>query len=154
MITIWSLGNRQTERFFWCLRVMIYLSRCPVTQGLMEPRVIIEPEVVTKFSSGLIGAGVGLQVNLLILHRPPQPLHHDVVLVPPIAVLADLHPLVLKLPGEPLAGELAPLVGVEHSGFPRPRASDRASAQKPASSVLDSRRATAYRLYQSMMATR
>ena len=40
------------------------------------------------------------------------------------------------------------------SGWPRPRASSSASAQKPASRVLDNRQASTYRLCQSITATR
>ena len=108
------------------------------------------------------GVGVGFQVHLLILHRPSQPLHEDVVGVAPFPVHADLDRMVLKDPDELPAGELAaPSLRwgklwsvLNSSGLPWPSASVRASAQKPASRVLDNRQPTTYRLCQSMMATR
>ena len=63
---------------------------------------------------GLPRVGVSLQVHLFVFHRPPQTLHEDVVGVSPLPVHADLHPVVLEDLSELQAGELAPLVGVEH----------------------------------------
>ena len=79
----------------------------------MRPLVVVEPEVVAQFPAGLCGVGVGFQVHLLVLHRPPQPLHENVVGVPALPVHADLDPVFLQHMGELQAGELAPLVGVE-----------------------------------------
>ena len=93
---------------------MEHFGRGPVAQGLVGPEPVVEPEIVFQPPLGLQDAGVGFQVDLLILHRPPQSLHEDVVLVPPLAVHADLHPLLLEDLGELQAGELAALVGVEH----------------------------------------
>ena len=56
--------------------------RRPVSQGLMGPPVVVEPEVFSQPSVGLKTVGVGLQVDLLVLHRLPQPFDEDVVLVP------------------------------------------------------------------------
>ena len=86
----------------------------PVGQGLMRPQVVVEAEVRPELLPGFSGAGVGLQVHLFVLHRAPQPFHNDVALVPPFAVVADLHTMLLQHLSEPLAGELAPLVRVEH----------------------------------------
>ena len=124
----------------------------------------------SQFPPGLLGVGVGLQVNILVLHRPPQPLHEDIVGIPTFPVHADLHSVVLEDLGELPAGELAPpclrrgrLWSVLNtSGLPLSIASDRASTQKPTSracprprsGVLGRRQDTTYRLCQSMMATR
>ena len=48
----------------------------------MGPESVVEPEVVFQPPLSLQDAGVGFQVHLLILHRPPQPLHEDVIGVP------------------------------------------------------------------------
>ena len=56
-----------------------HFPRRPISQGLMGPLVIVEPEVSSQFPPGLPRAGVGFQVHLLVLHRAPQPLHEDVV---------------------------------------------------------------------------
>ena len=80
----------------------------------MRPSVVVEPEVFLQPSAGLNAVAVGLQVDLLVLHRPPQPLDKYVVLAPAPAVHADLHPVVLEYLPELAAGELAPLVASEH----------------------------------------
>ena len=86
----------------------------PVAQGLMGPQLVVEQEVVFQPPLGLQDVGVGFQVHLFVLHRPPQSLHEDVVGVPTLPVHADLHTSVLEDLGELQAGELAPLVGIEH----------------------------------------
>ena len=50
----------------------------------MGPEPVVEPEIVCQSPLSFQDSGVGLQVHLLILHSPPQPLHEDVVLVPPL----------------------------------------------------------------------
>ena len=79
----------------------------------MRSLVVVEPEVGAQFPPGFTGVGLGFQVHLLVLHRPPQPLHEDVVGVAPFPVHADLHPVFLQHMGELQAGKLTPLVGVE-----------------------------------------
>ena len=77
-------------------------------------RFVVEPEVFPQLPVCFNAIGIGFQVHLLILHRPPQPLHEDVVPVPPLPVRADPHAPTLEDLGELQADELAPLVGVEH----------------------------------------
>ena len=48
---------------------MEHFGRRPISQGLMGPQVIVEPEVGSQFSSGLDGVEVGFQVDLLVLQR-------------------------------------------------------------------------------------
>ena len=45
------------------------LRRRTVAQGLKRPPVVVEPEVFPQPSAGLKAVGVGLQVDLLVLHR-------------------------------------------------------------------------------------
>ena len=75
--------------------------------GVVEVKVGVEPGL------GLPSVRVSLQVDLFVLHCPPQPLHKYVVSVPPFSVHADSNTIPLDKPGKGLAGELAPLVGVE-----------------------------------------
>ena len=91
---------------------------------------------------------------VLILDGAPQALDEDVVQRPPAPVHADGDPGVQEHPRERLAGELRPLVGVEHRGpdHGRRRASSRQSTQNPASRVLDSPQASTRREYQSITA--
>ena len=86
----------------------------PVVRVLVGPLVVVEPKVLTQPPPNLKGVGVGFQVHLLVLHCAPQPLQKDVFDVPPLTIHADPHPSILKNLGELPAGELAPLVGVEH----------------------------------------
>ena len=65
---------------------MEHLGWSPVPQGLVGSLVVVEVEVGPEGLPGFSPAGIGLTVNLLRLPRPPQTLHHDVVLVPPLAV--------------------------------------------------------------------
>ena len=93
-----------------------HFGRGLVAQSLIGSQVVVEPEVGSQFQSCLDGVDVGFQVDLLVLHRPPQPLHEDVALVPALPVHADLHTSVLKDLGELPAAELTALVGIEHLG--------------------------------------
>jgi len=91
-----------------------HLSRFPVAQDLVGPLVVVEMKVTAEPSLGLSSVGVGFQVDFLVLLRPPQPVHEYVVAVPPFPVHADSDPVALQESGEGLAGELVPLVSVEH----------------------------------------
>ena len=118
----------------------------------MRPEPLVEPEIVFQSPLGLQDAGVGLQVHLPPRTSPSATA--DVVLIPSLAVHADPHAAVLQHLGELQAGELAPSSVLNTSSWPLLRASSSASAQKPASRVLDSRQAGTYRLCQSITATR
>ena len=72
----------------------------------MWPLGVVEAEVGVQVGLGLPAVGVGLQVNLLILDRPPQSFHEYVVAVAPLSVHADLNPVLLQEPVEGLVGEL------------------------------------------------
>ena len=68
-------------------------------------------------------AGVGLQIQLFVLHRAPYALHEDILQVATLAVYADSNFVTLRKPGEGFATELAcpfdssvqALVGFEYS---------------------------------------
>ena len=140
-----------------------HLGRSPAVPGLMGSLFIVEPEVGSHFPTGVCGVGVGFQVHLLVLQRTPQPLHKDVVDVPPFPILADLQPLILQRLGELLPSELGASVGVGHflPTLPQhlPRSVDtevrlQSPAPTPDRGMLDSRQDTTYRLCQSTIATR
>ena len=98
-LTVHGLRRVSNEHLCWC----------PVAQGLVGPLVVVEMKVTVEASLGLSSVGVGFQVDFLVLHRPPQPLHEYVVAVPPFPVHADSDPVALQESGEGLAGELAPV---------------------------------------------
>ncbi len=51
---------------------MEHLGRGPVAQGLMGPQLVVEPEVVFHPPLNLQDDGVGFQVHLSVIHRPPE----------------------------------------------------------------------------------
>ena len=57
--------------------------------------VVVEMKVTVEASLGLSSVGVGFQVDFLVFHRPPQPLHEYVVAVPPFPIHADSDPVAL-----------------------------------------------------------
>ena len=75
-------------------------------QRLMRPPFVVQPEVFSQPPMGLKAIGISLQVNFLALHRPPQPLHEYVVLVPAPSVHVDPHRVFLHYLRELQAGEL------------------------------------------------
>jgi hypothetical protein len=116
---------------------------------------IIKAEVAADPSAGLGHRRVGVEVDLLIFHRAPEALHKHIVAPAALAVHADRNLLALEDAGEVDAGELAALIGVEDFRFPkRASASSKASMQKSAARVIDTRQASTRRLNQSTMATR
>ena len=66
-------------------------------------------------------AVVGMQIDLLVLHRPPKPLDEHVVPPGALAVHADLDLVFGEHAGEGGAGKLRALVGVDDLGLAVPR---------------------------------
>src|SRR5271165_3087826 len=83
----------------------------------MGALTIEEVEIPAQRRARLGDGVVGLEVDLLVLHRPPEPLDEDVVAPGALAVHADGDPVRLEDAGERLAGELAALVAVENLGL-------------------------------------
>jgi hypothetical protein len=87
----------------------------------MGPRAVAEAQGATDRGSGLRDVRAGPEVDLLVLHRPPEPLDdiaqrcaRSVVVSPgALAVHADRDLGVLQDLDELEAGELRALVGVE-----------------------------------------
>ena len=61
---------------------------------------------------------VAADEDVVILHRAPEPLDHDVVQGSAFAIHADADPMAFQYSGEGVAGVLAALVGVEDPGLP------------------------------------
>src|SRR5271167_4576338 len=66
--------------------------------------------------SGLATSFEGIDVDALVLKRPPEPLYHNIVLPSALAVHRDTHRSFIKRPGKVKACELASLAGVEYLG--------------------------------------
>ena len=80
----------------------------------MGALTIEKVEVPAQRSARFCDGVVGLEVDLLVLHRSPEPLDEHVVAPGALAVHADGDPVLLKDAGERLAGELTALVAVEN----------------------------------------
>ncbi len=72
----------------------------------MAPLPIIESEVPIQVGPRRDHGIVGVQINLLVLHTPPQPLDEDIVEQAPLAVHVDRHTRILEHVGEHATGEL------------------------------------------------
>lgn len=122
------------------------IGRLP-SKPRMRPHAVVETDIAAKGGTGLGDAGVGAQVNLLVLHSPPEPLDEDVVA--PDAVHADGDPCILQHLNEIHAGELRALVAVEdlRPAVALERLFQRFDAES-ADSAIDSRQARTLRLNQ------
>src|SRR3982074_3100174 len=82
----------------------------------MRAALIVEHEVLADAGPRIADAVVGMQIDLLVLDRLPEPLDEDVVTPAAFTVHADLDAVILEHLGKLGAGELAALVGVEDLG--------------------------------------
>lgn len=117
---------------------MEHRGRGPVAQDLMGSLVVVEPKGVVKSPLGLEDVGAGLQLHLVVRHRPPQPLHEDMPEYRPFPSILILTPRSCR------TAVNAQLVNWRHwsvlktIGWPLPGASSSTPAQEPFSRVLDS----------------
>ncbi len=79
----------------------------------MRAPAVEEQNIAANRGPGFGYVGVGVDVDLLVFNRPPEPFHHDVVPPSALAVHADLHTRIGQHLREVPAGELAALIGVE-----------------------------------------
>ncbi len=82
----------------------------------MRSTLIVKREVFADAGSCIADAVVGVQIDLFVLDRLPQPLDENVVAPAAFAVHADRDAVCLEHLGELDARELAALVGVEERG--------------------------------------
>ena len=120
----------------------------------MGPPLIREPQIAPDSHPSLRDLCIRLQIYLLALQAPPEPLDEDVVQEASLPVLTDLDTPLLEDAGECLIGELGLLVCIEDLW--------RASAQRLLQGVdiegalqrVGEPQARAQRLCQSMNTTR
>ena len=107
----WSpavLGSRRERP-----RVEVHgIGRAPV-KGSMRTSGVEEGDVASDAGSSLGDGFIGMQVDLLVLHRSPQPLNEDVVAPGAAAIHADADLMTLENADEVGGRELRALVGVE-----------------------------------------
>src|SRR5208337_4562834 len=84
-----------------------------VAERLVGALVVVEAEVVADAGARLGHVVVGVQVDLLVLERAPEPLDEDVVQTAALAVHADGDAALAQRRREGFRGELRALVGVE-----------------------------------------
>ena len=73
----------------------------------MWAAAVIEVDVAAYLRSRLLDRLIGMQIDMLIFDRLPEPFHEDVVAPTSLAIHADGDTFFLEPPGEGLAGELA-----------------------------------------------
>src|SRR5215472_5052792 len=88
--------------------------RRAIAECLMKATTIVEGDPVCDSCLGLAPFGIALEVDVLILERPPQPLDEEVVHPTTSAIHGDLDPCARQCTGEGGTSELAALVGVEN----------------------------------------
>lgn len=91
--------------------------RCPVVQFRVRAAHFVEIDPASQTLANLAAGLEGVQVDALIFQGTPQPFDHDVVPPAPLAIHRNADLSVLEELGERIAGELAPLVGVEDLGL-------------------------------------
>ena len=67
----------------------INFIRGPITQRLVEPLVVVKPEVSLQVTSGIGNRCVLMKVNFLVFDATPETLNENVVEGPATAVHAD-----------------------------------------------------------------
>ena len=82
----------------------------------MGTPLVEEAKVGLKPLPEISNAVVGVQIDMLVLHRAPEPFNKDVIHPSTLAVHADRNVVRLQDAGELFTGELTPLVGVEDLG--------------------------------------
>ena len=70
-------------------KIIINLIRGQVVKGLVKPIPVIKIEPITESVPKFRSAAKGVEVNVVILERPPQPLYEKVILNSAPSVHAD-----------------------------------------------------------------
>src|SRR5208282_4989666 len=97
-------------------RRLVDFARSPITQCLMQTLVVVKVQPAADAATSFLNRGVCLDVYILVLQAPPQPLDEDVVQVTAFAIHADADTAGRQHAGERGTGELYTLVGVENIG--------------------------------------
>src|SRR2546427_819332 len=87
----------------------------------MRANGVVEAKIPAQRGARFGAVSVGVQINLLVLHAPPQPLDEHVIDPATLAVHADGDASPLETLGPLLARELRALVGVEDLRYPELR---------------------------------
>ena len=96
-----------------CQILLVHLVRRLAVKRLMRPGLIVERQVALHALMGRTDSLVRVHIDLLVFNALPESLDEHVVPPTPFSVHADLDAVVRQEACELLAGELAPLVGIE-----------------------------------------
>jgi hypothetical protein len=117
-------------------------------------RWVVEGNPLGDSACGFRAAGVALEINVLVLQRPPQPLDEDIVHPATAAIHGDRDAGFGKAPVKAAEVNCEPWSVLKISGLPNlASASSSAATQNETSIVFDSRHARTARDAQSMIAT-
>src|SRR4030067_636002 len=123
MVRFWgacrSLGVDGNRRTGTAVSTVCLVGRL-VVKTRMRTLLVVERDPFSDADLGFASGLERMQIDGLVFQRPPQPLDHDVVHPPPLAVHRDPDAGFLEHLGELQGGELAPLVRVEDPGRPEP----------------------------------
>ena len=89
-----------------------------VTQVLMGPFVVVELEVIRQARDQIRDSSILFEVDIFVFHRPPQPLHKDVVEDASTPIHGDLDLGTFQLASKTASRKLDALVSVEDVGSP------------------------------------
>src|SRR5579859_4072455 len=104
-----SSGSSRCRRHGGGESAEVHLVRCGIAEGLVKAPRVVEREVLRQRAVRLMAVRVRPQVDLLVLHAPPQPLDEYVVDPATLAVHVDRDAGGFQRREPLLAGELRTL---------------------------------------------
>src|SRR6516165_9797611 len=84
-----------------------------VAEALVLALGVVKVQPGANTGLGFVNSRISMEVDLFVFEAAPQPLDKDVVHAPALAIHADHDPVPFQGAGKVVAGELAPLVGIE-----------------------------------------
>ena len=81
---------------------LVHLIRCLVVMRSMEPLPVVKAHVALDSDLQLSKRAVVVEINVLVLQRPPEALDEDVVQGPIHAIRADPYAIAVERSGESL----------------------------------------------------
>ena len=92
----------------------IHPVRCSIIERLMKPLLIVKVEIVSQSTPSCSNGVIVVEIDLLILDTPPEPLNKDVVKIAASAVPTNGNLSRLKSSGKSIRSKLTALVVVEY----------------------------------------
>ena len=124
--------------YFLCffLSTEIHLFRCSVLQTLVSAFGIVERKVLTESVIRCFNGRIVFEINILILHTPPQSFHKDVVETSSPSIHADVDVVCFEDVDIVCRSELCALIRiVDLRRGVRERARERANTERDVQSI-------------------